>query len=159
MYHFTDGGLRNVWLANGYVEHNTPYGKGVSFHDLEGLIKAICAAIVNKPGKLTGAEFRYLRCALGLSQKSLGHMMGYSEQALAKWEKTGKIPKSNDFHLRCVYMSHRLGDQKISTMIESIKLIDRIANTRIIVSEHRKKWKSTFEVDEIEQDEQTLEAA
>jgi len=29
MYHYTDGGLRNVWLANGHEIKNTPYGEGV----------------------------------------------------------------------------------------------------------------------------------
>ena len=31
MYHYTDGGLRNVWLANGYEIKKTPYGEGVAF--------------------------------------------------------------------------------------------------------------------------------
>jgi DNA-binding transcriptional regulator YiaG len=93
MYHYTDGGLRNVWLKNGYVEKDTPYGKAVSFHDLDGLTKAICMALSNKPGKLTGAEFRYIRSGLFLSQKSLGKLLGCTEQAIAKWEKTGKVPK------------------------------------------------------------------
>ncbi len=33
MYHYTDGGLRNVWLANGYEIKTTPYGEGVVFHN------------------------------------------------------------------------------------------------------------------------------
>ena len=28
MYHYRECGLRNVWLANGYDEHDTPYGPG-----------------------------------------------------------------------------------------------------------------------------------
>jgi hypothetical protein len=27
MYHYTDGGLRNVWLVNGYEIKKTPYGE------------------------------------------------------------------------------------------------------------------------------------
>ncbi|NVE00470.1 hypothetical protein [Massilia sp. BJB1822] len=79
MYHFTDGGLRNVWLRNGYIEHQTPYGHGVSFLDLDGLTIAICQALYQKPGKLSGAEFRYIRTALQFSQKSLGKLFGYTE--------------------------------------------------------------------------------
>ena len=37
MYHYTDGGLRNVWLANGYAIKKTPFGEGVAFHNLDGL--------------------------------------------------------------------------------------------------------------------------
>ena len=32
MYQYTDGGLRNVWLANGYEVKQTPFGEGVAFH-------------------------------------------------------------------------------------------------------------------------------
>lgn len=148
MYHFTDGGLRNVWLTNGYIEHNTKYGKGVSFNDLDGLTKALCLALVRKPSKLTGAEFRYIRNNMLLSQKSLAQMMGYTEQALAKWEKTGKIPKAVEYFLRTLYLAKNDGHQKVCTMIDTINLIERISNTKIIISESRKKWTSKYEIEE-----------
>jgi putative transcriptional regulator len=146
MYHFTDGGLRNVWLENGYIVRETPYGKGVSFHDLEGLTKAICMALVKKPGKLTGAEFRYIRANMLLSQKSLGQMMGYTEQAVAKWEKSGKIPKAVEYFLRSLYIARNDGSKKICSVIETMNLIERMANTKIIIKESRNKWTSTFEL-------------
>ena len=145
MYHYTDGGLRNVWLTNGFVEHVTPYGKGVSFHDLDGLIDAICQALVRKPGKLTGAEFRYLRTAMLLSQKSLGSVVGYTEQAVAKWEKTGKVPKAVDIVLRMLYSSRNDGDKDVCSMVDMLNAIDRISNMKIIVSEHGSKWRSSIE--------------
>ena len=61
MLKYDDAGLRDVWLANGYELHDTAYGKAVSYHDVHGLTRALCAALVDKPGPLTGAEFRYLR--------------------------------------------------------------------------------------------------
>ena len=76
MYHFTVGGLRNEWLKSGDTEHKTPYGYGMSFHDLDGPILAICRALCDKPGKLTGDEFRYIRNALLLSQKMFGQLVG-----------------------------------------------------------------------------------
>ena len=72
MLRYDDGGLRNVWLANGYELRKTAYGKAVSFHDVHGLTLAICRALTKKPGRLTGPEFRYLRLHLRLSQASLG---------------------------------------------------------------------------------------
>jgi len=145
MYHYTDGGLRNVWLANGYVVHDTKHGKGYSFHDADGLTMAICKALSNKPSKLTGAEFRYIRCGLLLSQKSLGKKLGYTEQAVAKWEKTGKIPKAAEYFLRSIYLATANGDAKVSTMIQMVNLIERIANTRIIITETKNRWKSSFQ--------------
>lgn len=35
MYRWDDMGLKNVWLVNGYTLHETPYGQGVSFKDVE----------------------------------------------------------------------------------------------------------------------------
>ncbi|RBL66775.1 hypothetical protein C3E98_035715, partial [Pseudomonas sp. MWU13-2625] len=60
MYHYTDGGLKNVWLTNGYTLHKTPYGDGVSINDLDGLCTAICLALAKKAAPLTGVEFRYV---------------------------------------------------------------------------------------------------
>ncbi|MYM89694.1 hypothetical protein GTP91_21255 [Rugamonas sp. FT82W] len=145
MYHYTDGGLRNVWLKNGYVEKDTPYGKAVSFYDLEGLTKAICLALSSKPGKLTGAEFRYLRCGLLLSQKSLGKLLGCTEQAIAKWEKTGKVPKTSDLVIRMLYKKAHDGNERIGAAVEMLNIIDRVSHSRIIVSEARQKWTSTVE--------------
>lgn len=142
MYHFTDGGLRNVWLKNGYVERDTPYGKAVSFHDLDGLIKAICLALTNKPGKLTGAEFRYLRNGLLLSQKALGQLMGCTEQAVAKWEKQGRIPKAEDFLLRLIYKEQSNGNAETVAAVETLKAIDRVSHSKIIVSEVEAGWES-----------------
>lgn len=140
MYHFTDGGLRNVWLRNGYVQHTTPYGKGVSFDDLDGLTSTICSALAQKPGKLTGAEFRYLRNAMLLSQKSLGEMLGYSEQAVAKWEKSGKIPKVVESVVRSIYQAKQNGHAKINSIIDTLNLIERVAASKIILSETRHRW-------------------
>lgn len=147
MYHYTDGGLRNVWLTNGYVERATPYGKAVSFHDLDGLISAICEALIKKPGKLTGSEFRYIRTAMLLSQKSLGHLVGYTEQAVAKWEKTGKVPKAIDVMLRMVYASRHNGNKDVCSMVEMLNAIDRISHSKIIVSEKGSHWQSSIEVE------------
>lgn len=145
MYHFTDGGLTNVWLRNGYASHNTPYGKGVSFDDLEGLTKAICTALSKKPGKLTGAEFRFIRNNMLLSQKSLGGMLGYSEQAVAKWEKTGKIPKAAESILRFMCQSRQSGNGKLNSIIETLNLIERAAASRIILIETHHQWRAEIE--------------
>jgi len=91
MYHYTDGGLRNVWLANGYEIKKTPYGEGVAFHNLDGLTRSICMALTHKASLLTGAEFRYIRSAgMLLSQPALGKLMGIDGQSVARWEKPAR---------------------------------------------------------------------
>ena len=100
MYHYTDGGLRHIWLANGYERVETPYGKALIIQDLPGLTRAICKALIRKNSKLTGAEFRYLRQAMLMSQASLGRTLGRTDQAIAGWEKNSKVPKFADQMLR-----------------------------------------------------------
>ena len=88
MYHYTDGGLRNVWLANGYEIKKTPYGEGVTLHNLDGLTRSICMALTRKASLLTGAEFRYIRSAgMLLSQPALGKLMSIDGQSVARWGK------------------------------------------------------------------------
>lgn len=150
MYHFTDGGLRNVWLTNGFVERKTAYGKAISFHDLDGLINAICLALAKKPGKLTGAEFRYIRSALLLSQKSFGKMVGYTEQAVAKWEKSGKVPKAIDLIIRMIYVNKNNGNAEVRAMVDMLNIMDKISNTKIVISESNDKWESIIEIEDEE---------
>ncbi|WP_133239982.1 hypothetical protein [Limnohabitans planktonicus] len=58
----------------------------MAIDDLEGLTPTICTALTKKPSKLTGAEFRYLRNGLMLSQPSQGQMLGVSGHgAQRKW--------------------------------------------------------------------------
>ena len=73
MYHYRESGLRNVWLANGYAEQETPYGPGLAIDDLAGLHHAIARGLVAKGGKLTGAELRFLRLEMGLGAHEIEH--------------------------------------------------------------------------------------
>jgi hypothetical protein len=86
MYHFTDGGLRNVWLQNGFEIKQTAYGESVSIEHVDGLTRAICTALIRKKSRLTGAEFRYIRTTMLLSQASAGkniiHAMNDAERTI-----------------------------------------------------------------------------
>src|SRR4051812_470100 len=79
MYHYTECGLQKVWLENGYTVTQTPYGKGVSIRNVSGLHRLIGRALSQRPG-LTGAELRFLRKEMELSQGALADMVGVSEQ-------------------------------------------------------------------------------
>lgn len=47
-YHYTESGLRNIWLASGYDVVQTCYGPGVAIHDVAGLHRAIGEALAEK---------------------------------------------------------------------------------------------------------------
>jgi DNA-binding transcriptional regulator YiaG len=143
VYNYTDGGLRNVWLANGYQVKKTPYGEAVAFDDLEGLTQAICKVLTKKPSKLTGAEFRYLRHGLMLSQPSLGQILGVSGQAVALWEKSGKVPKMADAMIRLIYTAHTNGDERVKNIVTALNEGERFTVT---LSETAKGWQASTEV-------------
>ena len=102
-YHYTQSGLDNIWLINGFEYHNTSYGKGVSVEDVEGLHKTIAEALTQKPECLTGNEFRFLRIGLEMSQKRIGELVGKEAQTIAKWEKSEKLNQDADFLIRHIY--------------------------------------------------------
>lgn len=148
MYGYDDAGLRNVWLANGYTVRKTRYGKAVAIENVDGLTRAICRALASKPGRLTGAEFRYLRLHLGLSQKALGKAFGNTEQAIALWEKKGRIPLWADKHLRLLVIAKEDGNEPLGRALERLDIVERLVSSRLVVEETRRGWKTRFEDEE-----------
>ena len=140
MYHDTDGGLRNIWLANGYEREETPYGKALTIQDLPGLTRAICKALIRKNSKLTGAEFRYLRQAMLMSQASLGRTLGRTDQAIAGWEKNSKVPKFADQMLRVVYAAHAGGNEQVKNIIHAMNDVERTIN--FVMTKTKMGWQS-----------------
>lgn len=150
MYHYTDCGLNNVWLENGYNIVDTPYGKGVSIDDADGLHDLLAIDMTKKAGRLTGKEFRFLRTRLCLSQQSFAGMQGLTEQAVSLWERTGKVPKPADAMMRMLVLEKLSGDGKMSEVIERINTVERLVNQQIIASEHRHKWRSKAQAEKPE---------
>jgi DNA-binding transcriptional regulator YiaG len=140
MYHYTESGLDNVWLDNGYTKYDTPYGKGVAVNDADELLAAIALSLTAKEGSLTGKEFRFLRLSLGLSQPNAAKMLGVTEQAVSLWERTGKVPKQGDALLRLLVLEKQNGGGKASEMIERINTVDRLMNQQIIAKARSHKW-------------------
>lgn len=141
MHHYTDGGLRNVWLVNGYTCHATPFGAGVAIQDVAGLTAAICTALTKKAGVLTGTELRYLRSAgMLLSQPVLGKLMGADAQSIARWEKTGRVPRWADKLLRLLYLAHAEGNVSIRRAVDRIQTVERLTKQRIVVEESQGRW-------------------
>lgn len=125
MLKYTGCGLRNVWLQNGYAMKQTPHGKAVAIQDVEGLHRVLAKMITRKP-RLTGAEFRFVRKELDLSQAALARMFGCEAQTIALWEKNKvRVPKLADRMLRLIYQEHAEGNVKIREMIERENDTDR----------------------------------
>lgn len=140
MHHYTDCGLDNVWLHNGFTEKKTAYGNAVSVVEADDLHEKLALSLTEKQGRLTGKEFRFLRTMLCLSQGSLAVMMGATEQSVSLWERTGKVPKSSDALVRMTVLEKLSGDGKISEVIERINTVDRLVNQKIVARARQRRW-------------------
>lgn len=143
-YHYEECGLDNVYLENGFSFHETPYGKGVSFHDAEGLHKAIAASLIEQPCPLIGAELRFLRHEMELSQKNLAAILGVDEQALRRWEKarSKSFNGAADRLLRVLYNDHENGDGAVKRMVERMAELDCVERQSIRLIETNAEWRA-----------------
>ena len=140
-YRYTESGLTNVWLANGYTIRKTKYGEGVTIHDMDGLHRALARALSNKP-RLSGTEVRFLRKEMGLSQRGLGELLGVTDQAVSLWERKGQLPKTADRLLRLIYVEHDRGNAPIRTTIQRINDMDAQDLDQIIAEAAKGGWKT-----------------
>lgn len=113
MYHYLECGLKQVWLRNGYRHVETPYGEAVEVENVEELHRMIARALLQR-ARLSGAEFRFLRRELNLSQAALAEMLGNSEQSIALWEKGRGAPKWADRLIRALYREHVEGNARLA---------------------------------------------
>jgi putative transcriptional regulator len=126
-YHYTESGLDNVWLENGFTLENHPnYGELVSIWNAQGLHVAIGRWLIGQPRGLTGAEFRFLRTEMDLSQRALGQILGVTDQAIAKWEKANRKPVTNKAAERLlrVFYSKYIGESEFAALLDRITQLD-----------------------------------
>lgn len=127
-YHYTDSGLDYIYLANGYAVYDTPYGEGVSIQDTDKLNKEIARWLVRMPTPLEGAELRFLRLEMELTQKDLAAIMGEQEQTVRRWEKarTRELSGSADRVLRALTNEYIDGDGSIRRMVDRLAELDQV---------------------------------
>lgn len=139
-YHYTESGLKNIYLLNGVEVVQTNYGEATSIHDVDGLHRVIGLNLTLKK-YLTGCELRFIRKELSLAQNGLGALLGVTEQAVAKWEKTGRVPKTADRFVRLLYLESINENIKIQQFIDRINETDRDDYSNMLIEETDKGWK------------------
>lgn len=143
-YHYTQCGLDNVYLMNGFKLHQTKYGEGLSIENVEGLHRLIGGWLVDLPKPLNGAELRFLRIEMDLSQKHLAAILGAKEQTLRLWEKQRKkpVPGPADRLLRALYLEFTGGDGPVRTMVERLAELDQVEPAPMCAQETETGWAS-----------------
>ena len=106
-HHYTQCGLGNVYLRNGFEVVSTKYGEAIRIHDMDGLHGAIGMYLIREKKQLDGMEIRFLRHEMDLSQNMLGKLLDKSAQSIARWEKgQTRMDGPADRLLRLLYESH-----------------------------------------------------
>ncbi len=83
-----------------------------------------------------------------LSQPALGRMMGIDGQSVARWEKTGRVPKWADKLVRLLYLAHANGNELIRQASDRSRTVERFVKQRIVVRESKAGWKPQLKVEE-----------
>lgn len=130
MHHYKDCGLDYVWLRDGFEYRDTPRGRMVRVHDVNGLHVAIARWIVSSPARLRGQEVRFLRSMLGLSQEGFGKLLRQSRATVARWEgdRDKMIPSGSDDWLRVVYTKRAEGDKAVCKLVDLLTELDELKN-------------------------------
>ena len=128
-HHYRECGLDNVYLLNGFSVEESRHGTTVRIQDMDGLHLAIGTHLVRAKRDLTGAELRFLRHELGLSQRLLGLLLGKSGQTVARGEKElSRIDGAADRLVRLLYAQHTGENEKIKNVLQELAALDeRIA--------------------------------
>ena len=136
-FHYEACGLDEIRLANGYEIHETAYGNAVAIDDVEGLHRAIARWLIRRPRVLNGAEFRYLRKELDLSQKELAARLGATEQQVFRWEKRRRasVPGTADRLLRVLYDAHDDGNKSSCWLLEELAYLDEVPAEPVTLEE------------------------
>ena len=144
-YHYKESGLDTIWLVNGFARHQTGYGSAISITDVRGLHKALAKMLVDAPRPLNGAEFRFLRNELELSQRRLGELLNCDEQALARWEKarTRPVKGAAERMIRALYIEFVKADGTVRRLLERLAELDAVAAPEKIIMRKpdRKPWR------------------
>ncbi len=140
MLRYKGAGLKNIYLTNGFHKKKTPYGMATSVDDVEELHQAIGEFLVNDKPTLTGAEFRFLRKELNLAQKKLGALMGLGEQAVAKWEKTGRVPAYADRFIRLIYKESVEGEIHVQSLMNHLNEVDQLKDQKLVFEHTQSGW-------------------
>ncbi|WP_336096770.1 MULTISPECIES: helix-turn-helix domain-containing protein [unclassified Roseovarius] len=127
LYHYTDCGLPNVWLDGGVVVKETPYGTTTSIAALDNLHHEIAMDIITRASGMTGAEMRFLRIELDISQRALARMLKTSEKNIQRWEKhrDEEVPNGPAcVALGALYVGMR-SDAEFRELVQNVADLDR----------------------------------
>lgn len=130
MFHYKGCGLDNVYLANGYERRTTNSGMEVMhIEDMAGLHRTIALTVAVNPLEIGGAEFRFLRKELDMSQRAIAGVLGVQEQTVSLWERGEQPVPQYAAVLICA-----LTREYFSGQAAMKNLIDRVCSANLAIA-------------------------
>jgi DNA-binding transcriptional regulator YiaG len=122
MYHYTECGLQDVYLVNGFTIDE----EGIVFiENIHGLHKAIGQKLIFTPDRLKGDEIRFIRHYMDWSQQSMGKLLGVSHQTVLRWEQ-GHVPinETADHYVRGLFYEILSDNARFVDIVNDIADLD-----------------------------------
>ena len=120
-YHYTECGIDDVYLVNGFEFVDTPQGRRVIITNIDGLHEVIGESLVNKKKDLNGSDLRFLRHEMLMSQALLAGLLDVSEQTVHRWEsRKTDISKPAESLVRLLYGEHIGRNNKIHELLKRL---------------------------------------
>ena len=140
-HHYRECGLNHIHLLNGFAYKETRHGRAVSIQDIDGLHRAIGTHLAKEKRVLTGAELRFFRIELGLSQSMLGMLLGKSSQTVARWEKgQSRIDATADRVVRLLYTQQTGGNEDIKSALQELAALNEFVEEEVCFEETDEGW-------------------
>jgi DNA-binding transcriptional regulator YiaG len=142
-YHYTESGLDNIYLVGGVTHHKTVYGEGISITNTDGLHKVIGRWLVDLPKRLNGAELRFLRLEMEVTQRDMAAFLGTTEQTISLWERKRDkpIPGAADRLLRALYSEYVGGDGSVRRMVDRLAHLEQVVHAEAHIRDTRAGWR------------------
>jgi DNA-binding transcriptional regulator YiaG len=142
-YKYTMSGLDDIYLAGGYDEVETEYGKGVVIHNMDELHQAIGLYLATSKKTLNGKEIRFLRHQMDLTQAELGDILRVTDQTVARWEKSEvPIPGPEDLLMRVVYLGHLSQIVDVRALAEGLRTLDAAPSEKLVFTLTKQGWQA-----------------
>ena len=137
MHRYTESGLNNIWLNNGYQ-----LSEGcLALEDKWNLHYVIAKQIINQKGKLSPDEFKYLRTEIKATQAVIGKALGVCESTIRNWEHNrSEISPIADRMMRLMYRS--CADDKADLLKLLNGLMNEDSKKQKIVLNYTNAWRA-----------------
>jgi DNA-binding transcriptional regulator YiaG len=86
-HHYTESGLNNVFIHGMQVELDDDGDRVMTIPAIGDLHRVISEGIVSHRAGISGAELRFLRTEIGMTQAELAALLHRDKQSVGRWER------------------------------------------------------------------------